>query len=358
MKVYAQDGTFKRYAFCRSDFKAEEKLENGIVRKQLNFRYPLQDGRIYCEDLIEYGGERYRVKEAPIKAGKGAVTALQDTYALSGNPIREWEAAEKNVLQCVTAVLQGTGWACKNVSAGTDDVRSVSEKNTDSMKAIEKIAEIFWVEIAFSTKGRTVYLYDRVGSRDRPARFLKGFNLKSLEVKTDSHDFYTRIYPIGKDGLTIGSVNGGVDYLENTQYSGTIRTAVWEDGNYTDAGELKKACEKKLAEVSAPKTVYTAQILDVANIYDGYEDFAFGIGDDADISDPDIEVSTRERIVSIVRHPDNPEKNTVELANRTTSFSDMQKKVLAAMEVVGKVTDGNKIIINPITDAEIDSICI
>lgn len=352
------DAGFKRMILRRSDFKAEEKLENGIVRKQVSFAYPLQDGRIYCEEVVEYGGEQYRVKEAPIKGSKGTVTALQDTYELSGNPLATWEVSDYNVLQCVTAALSGTGWTCKNVSAATADVRSISEKNTDSMKAIEKIAEIFWVEIAFSAKEKTVYLYDRIGGRNKTARFIKGFNLKSLEVKTDSYDFYTRIYPIGKDGLTIGSVNGGKDYLDNTQYSKNIRAVVWEDSNYTDASELKKASEKKLGELSVPKTVYTAQILDVANIYDGYEDFAFEIGDDADVSDPDIEVSARERIVSIVRYPDKPEKNTVELANRTASFSDMQKKVLAAMTVVEKVTDGNKIIINPITDEEIDSICI
>ena len=230
--------------------------------------------------------------------------------------------------------------------------------------------------MAFLTASKTVRLYSRAGNRDSPARFIKGFNLKSLEVKTDTHDFYTRIYPIGKDGIRIGAVNGNKDYLDNTKYSGIIRGIIWEDTNYTDAEGLKRAAQKKLEELSVPKTTYTAQVLDAANIQDGYEDFRFGLGDEADIIEPDLEVKARERIVSITRYPDHPEKNTVQLANRSTSFSDMQKKLMAAAESVGNTSNGKFIIgskvegltaqqvggleiyyTGAITNLEIDDIC-
>lgn len=358
MEVYGTDGTFRKLIVRRKDFKTEERLENGIVKKQLEFSYPAEDGRIFCEEIVTHEGERYRVKEAALRGRTGTVTAQQDVYSLSGHPVASCKVREGNVAQCVEAAIAGTGWKCVNRGAKTDDVRDLEEENTDSMKLLEKIAEIFWVEMEFQAKEKTVYLYERIGAGAESVRFVKGMNLRSLEVRPDSNEFYTRILPIGKDGLTIAEVNGGKQYLEDFRYSKEIRTLRWEDGNYADAAELKKAAEKKLQEISAPKTTYTAQIIDLANVSDDYAAFAFGIGEDADIIEPDMEIEARERIVSIVRYPDEPVKNTVELANRTVSFAEMQKKVIAAMETVGKVTDGDKIIINPVTDEEIDAICI
>ena len=212
------------------------------------------------------------------------------------------------------------------------------------MKMLEKIAEVFWVEIEFRTKEKRVLFYNRVGGRIKIPRFIKGFNLKSLDVKTDTYDFYTRIIPYGKDRLTIESVNDGKNYLNNMKYTSTVRTAIWEDTNYTDAVQLKNMAEKKLGELAKPKITYTAQIFDVASISEEYADFAFGIGDEADIIEPDMEIMARERIVRIARYPDNPEKNTVEFSNRNISFSDMQKKLLAASDSISNVTNGKVVI--------------
>lgn len=376
MKIYDQSGNFKRPIVQRKDFKTEEKIDGGIVKKQLSFSYPLEDGRIYCEETIEYGDEIYRVKESPVKGLFGSVVASQDTDQLSGHVIQDFTDSGKNVVQFVAKALSGTGWTCTNVSASTSDTRNISINNTDTMKALEEIATVFWVEMAFFTKERTVRLYSKVGNANSRAKFISGFNLKSLEVKTDTRDFYTRIFPIGKDGLTIAEVNGGVTYLDNNQYSSDARAVIWEDTNYTDAAKLKRDAEKKLEELSTPKTTYTAEIMDVFNISDVYEEYAFSLGDEADIIDGDIDVHTRERIVHITRYPDRPEKNTVEMSNRTMSFSDMQKKLLAAAESMSNITNGNIVIgpkvegmtaeqiegleiyyTSPITNIEIDEIC-
>lgn len=376
MKIYDQSGNFKRPIVQRKDFKAEEKIDGGIVKKQLSFSYPLEDGRIYCEETIEYGDEIYRVKESPVKGLFGSVVASQDTDQLSGHVIQDFTDTGKNVVQFVAKALSGTGWTCTNVSASTSDTRNISINNTDTMKALEEIATVFWVEMAFSTKERTVRLYSKIGNANSRAKFISGFNLKSLEVKTDTRDFYTRIYPIGKDGLTIAEVNGGVTYLDDNQYSSDVRAVIWEDTNYTDAAKLKRDAEKKLEELSTPKTTYTAEILDVFNISDVYEEYAFSLGDEADIIDGDIDVHTRERIVHITRYPDRPEKNTIELSNRTMGFSDMQKKLLAAADSMSNITNGNIVIgpkvegmtaeqiegleiyyTSPITNIEIDEIC-
>lgn len=344
MKLLNTRGEFSRFITRRKGFKIEEKLDGGIAKKQLSFSYPIDDGRIYCEDILEYGDEHYVVKESTTKGSWGSVTAAQDTTGLSGNPKASFSIQGGTALECVREAISESTWRCIQISDAGGETRNISENNTDSMKLLEKIAEVFWAEIAFSAKEHIVYLYKRVHTRDTPVKFVKGVNLRSLETKTDSYDFYTRIQPIGKNGLTIADVNGGRDYLENTKYRSTIRTLRWEDASYQDAGALKSAAEKKLEELAAPKTVHTAQIADLACIDKKYGEFAFGLGDDADVSDIETGVCACERIVSIIRYPDNPEKNTAELSNRNWSFSDMQKKLLAASDSISNVTNGKVVI--------------
>lgn len=347
IKIYRykeEKGLYKKFLAGRKNFIIEEKIDNGIVKKQLSLTYPLEDGRIYCEDSLEYEGEKYRVKEAPIKGAVGTIVAVQDTEALLGNAIRNFAVQGSSLGQCVDAALNGSGWSYKNISASVVQSGNIVENNTNSMKVLERIAEIFWVEMEFSTAEKKVYLYNKIGSTGNKARFIKGFNLESLEVKTDTYDFYTRLIPYGKDGLTIESINDGKKYLECSEVSAISRTAIWEDTNYTDPSKLKNMAQKKLEELSAFKTTYTAHILDVASISEEYAEFAFGIGDEADIIEPDMEVTARERIVRITRYPDNPEKNTVELSNRNVSFADMQKKLLAASDSISNVTNGKVVI--------------
>ena len=334
MKVYDQKHNFLRFLLRRKDFRAEEKLEGGIVRKQISLAYPLEDGRLHCEYTIEYEGDCYRVKESQAKGPFGSVVAEQDTAELSGHILTDFSGASLKLTEYAKKALDGTGWKCVNVSADDTEVKDISEEHIDSMSALEKVAEVFWAEVELNASEKTVCLYKRVGNASGTMRFMKGFNLKTLEVKTDTHDFYTRIYPVGKDGVTIASVNDGKEYLDNNRYSDEVRAAIWEDSNYADASQLKEAAKRKLEEMSAPKTTYAAQIADVAQMLEGYEDFAFYLGDEVDIVDPGLDVNTRERIVRIVRCPDHPEKNTVELSSRKTSFADMQKKLLAAVSSV------------------------
>jgi phage minor structural protein len=295
---------------------------------------------------------------------------------LSGKVFKSYEI-NASLTNAVKLALNETGWTYKNVSCSDTAIRNMSENNTTALDVLGKIAESYFCEISFSAKEKTVYLYDKIKkAKGYTPKFIRGLNLKSLEVKIDTNDFFTGILPIGADDLTIEDVNDGSKYLYNFQYSSIKKVLIWEDTNYTDAQSLKDAAELKLAEISTPTVTYTASILDLANIDDKYNGYAFDLGDEAVVQDPDIEVSDCQRILKITRYPDKPEKNTIELSSRKTSFSDLQKKILAAVDSVTNVTNG-KIVIGskvegisanqidgleiyynePISNLEIDEIC-
>ena len=74
-------------------------------------------------------------------------------------------------------------------------------------------------------------------------------NLLDLTDKIDGASLLTRVYPVGKDGLTIGSVNGGIPYLINAdaealygRIDGTLRV------DTDDAAALKAAAATYLAQ--------------------------------------------------------------------------------------------------------------
>ena len=74
-------------------------------------------------------------------------------------------------------------------------------------------------------------------------------NLLDLTDKIDGADLITRVYPIGKDGLTIASVNDGATYLANAtaealygRIDGTLRV------DTDDASALKAAAATYLAQ--------------------------------------------------------------------------------------------------------------
>lgn len=124
------------------------------------------------------------------------------------------------------------------------------------------------------TKKKTVSFYDQVG-QDKGNFFLTGLNLKRLQRKGSTYDYYTRIIPIGQDGLTIESVNDGKNYLENYQYTNKVKTYIWKDESYTDAAAMKEDAEAKLKDLSKPEVSYSADIIDLAKQRAGYDEFFF-----------------------------------------------------------------------------------
>ena len=135
-------------------------------------------------------------------------------------------------------------------------------------------------EMRFDTKKKIVYFREQLGE-DKGVYFASGLNLIRVKNSGDSNNFYTRIIPIGKDGLKITEANDGVEYVENYQYSNKIRTLIWEDSNYEDADTLLTDAEAKLEDLSVPKESYQADVIDLAKLRPEYKLLDYGLGDNA-----------------------------------------------------------------------------
>lgn len=91
-------------------------------------------------------------------------------------------------------------------------------------------------------------------------------NLKSVGYVGNSEGYATRLYPYGKrddngeNPVTIESVNGGLPYVTNNEFSDDIICVGWSDERYTDPEHLKEAAIARLAEIAVPTRSYECDV--------------------------------------------------------------------------------------------------
>lgn len=227
---------------------------------------------------------------------------------------------------CVQIVVDDAG-----IFAGVGRLWYVYTDPTSGRQYVFSTDEVMHFKTSFSFDGITgaLLIYDRIGS-DRGCYFMEGLNLRKISLKSDTYDFYTRIYPIGKDGITPEWLTGK-DYIDNFQYSSKIKAYVWKDERYTNTTSLIEDATAKIEEMSRPYKAYTAEVVDLAKASEKYKDIlSYGIGDTVTLVSKKTRTKEKQRIVKITEYPETPEKNTVEISNARKTFAEIQKEETAA----------------------------
>ena len=175
-----------------------------------------------------------------------------------------------NTLQQVFDKIKPSGWVLTGAEGITQRATiEASEgkglENVTAESVLSKAAEVYEVVFNFNVPGKAVRVID-------PAKYVPSgdyvtdeLNLKSVGFVGNSSDFATRLYAYGKkdsDGnpVTISSVNGGKEYIDNHQYSDRIISVGWSDERYTVPANLLSAAKKKLDELSYPVRSYECDV--------------------------------------------------------------------------------------------------
>lgn len=295
--------------------------------KELSFEYPANGAMV---DLLK---EEYyiRTKEdefvlKAVEAGEqcNKYTATLNVEELEGQSFPYGFASQEQTIKaCLTFAFEGTGWTvgtCTVTKRRTIDI----EEATTAWGVLQPCLSTYRCECEIDTLQKRINIYAQIG-RDRGCYFVEGLNLRKLTATSDTYEFYTRIIPIGKDGITIKWLHGK-EYLENYQYSSKVKTYTWKDERYTNTTSLMEDAEAKLEELSKPYKVYAADVVDLVKANPEYKNILdFGIGDTVMMVSKHPRMREKQRIVKIVEYPETPEKNTVELSNTTKTFAEVQK---------------------------------
>ncbi|SHH56014.1 phage tail protein [Clostridium intestinale] len=334
------------------DLRIERDLSGDEV---LFFSYPQIDSKhdfIKEETYVRTKKNEYVIKEVNIKDDWTEFVGKVNVEDLKGKVLDKFEVLEQQCADTVNLALIGTGW-----SIGSCDLskkRTVRKSNCSIYDVLLEIKKIYLCDFKFDAINKKIYIYQSMGS-DKGSYFSDKLNLKKLEIQSNSYDFCTRIIPIGKDGLKINNINSGKEYVENYQYSNKVITVFWEDNRYTVVENLKDDAAAKLNELSKPIRAYSAEIFDLVNLNDKYKNILnYDLGDTITLLSKDKKVNEKQRIVKIIEYPDEPERNSCEIANRTLSFEDIQANTLEAVDTVNSVTtsdgmiDNSKVDFNPL----------
>lgn len=295
--------------------------------KELAFEYPA-DGPM-VEELREECYIRTKTDEFVLKAvergeKKNKYTATLNVEDLEGTVFPGgFETVELTITDALNFAFEDTGWkvgTCEIMKRRTIRI----EESTTAWAVLQQSLSTYRCECKIDSITKTVNIYEQVGE-DKGCYFMDGLNLRKLTLKSDTYDFYTRIYPIGKDGITpFEALN--VPYIENHQYSEKVKSYVWKDERYTRTTSLIEDATAKIEEMSRPYKAFTADVVDLAKRSKKYKNIlSYGIGDTITLISKKNRVKEKQRIVKITEYPEHPEKNTVEISNARKTFAEIQK---------------------------------
>ena len=293
----------------------------------LDFSYPTSGpwlAQLLAECYIRTDRQEYVVK-AVEKSSASAwrkVSCALNIEELEGAPFEDFETVEQTVQAAAEFALEGTGWTVEADADITKKRTIRKEDDTTAWEVVKQIITTYRVELEIDAVNKRLKFHTRRG-QDRGAYFIERLNLRSLGVKTSSYGFYTRLIPIGKDGLHLWQ--DGKNYIENHQYSDKVITSIWRDERYTVTAALLEDAQARLDEASAPARAYTAELVDLAAQSDKYNALAYDLGDAVLLVSEKTDEREKQRIVKLDEYPDDPLANKAELSNVKQTFAQLQK---------------------------------
>ncbi|MBS6819544.1 MAG: phage tail protein [Ruminococcus bicirculans] len=162
-------------------------------------------------------------------------------------------------------------------------------------------------------------------------------NLKTISREVDETSVITRLYPLGtkltdsEKRLTIGSVNGGKDYIEDSalvaKYGVISGTQTWDD--VTQASILKTKATAFLKSANKAKKQYKITAVDLSTIDMNFEQFELGCW--YRIVNPLMGIDEDLRIIGITINLDSPEQSELTFGDKfetMTGFMTAKTKSL------------------------------
>lgn len=264
---------------------------------------------------IEASALWYRLGERGY-SGEFAISAVTPEYGLR----LILEAAQEDNLD----------WTSGLVSASTS-LYSINVTDASYLDIIRQWAKICGCELTFDTVARTVNMVEHLGG-NYGLSFRYERNLLEIEREVIPPAI-TRLYPYGRNDLTIAGQNAGVEYLEDYSYYTAQGLTLLEaeelyrkdyrvkDDSFVDDVSLYQWAVGQMANLAQPFVTYRIKVADLTTIT-GYDESNIRLGDYAVVEDEPLGISVLARVVRIVRYPYEPGRNEVELSTAPVSLPD------------------------------------
>lgn len=183
-------------------------------------------------------------------------------------------------------------------------------------------------------------------------------NLKTISREVDETSVITRLYPLGakqtdsEKRLTIGSVNGGKDYIEDSalvaKYGVISGTQTWDD--VTQASILKTKASAFLKNANKAKKQYKITAVDLSAIDMNFEQFELGCW--YRVVNPLMGIDEDLRIVGITINLDSPEQSELTFGDK---FETMTGFMTAKTKSLQTAIDNSEFRNRQVIDSKIEN---
>lgn len=183
-------------------------------------------------------------------------------------------------------------------------------------------------------------------------------NLKTISREIDETSVITRLYPLGakltdsEKRLTIGSVNGGKDYIEDSalvaKYGVISGTQTWDD--VTQASILKTKASAFLKNANKAKKQYKITAVDLSTIDMNFEQFELGCW--YRVVNPLMGIDEDLRIIGITINLDSPEQSELTFGDK---FETMTGFMTAKTKSLQTAIDNSEFRNRQVIDSKIEN---
>lgn len=184
-------------------------------------------------------------------------------------------------------------------------------------------------------------------------------NLKTISREVDETAVITRLYPLGtkltdsEKRLTIGSVNGGKDYIEDSalvaKYGVISGTQTWDD--VTQASVLKTKATAYLKNANKAKKQYKITAVDLSTIDMNFEQFELGCW--YRVVNPLMGIDEDLRIIGITINLDSPEQSELTFGDK---FETMTGFMTAKTKSLQTAIDDSEFRNRQVIDSKIENV--
>ena len=327
------------------------QLADGL--DEVIFEIPVYDP-IYAmlqeeEQITDRGGQRYLVKQIDAGATSAKVICQLDLDAWRQTLYVGYNSGSKSCLDIVEAVAP-SGWTV--IDQALYSQRRTIKGDYTPLEICQTCCSVFKVYIRWDNKLRTVRIIPQTIGEPVGSFATRELNLKEINYKGKSTGFATRIYPYGKDGLTIqGATIGGATYpyayIDDHSYSDKIISVYWKDERYTVVQNLFDDAKARLAQMAKPVRSYDCAIVDLKATNPGkYGPLNFGLFTVALLVDDTKGTSVNYQVIERREYPYYPEKNEV-------IFDSAPQKITASVTSIADAVENPNSEFQQIMDAEI-----
>lgn len=308
---------------------------------ELTFSVPSTYKHLELEGYIQVENDHeYVIKEIVTHGTNRDVVCMLNIEEILGMAWSKFISRDNTLMKCAELVLSGTKWRAIDKSSCKVN-RNLFGTVTNSYNLLQMMCTVYNVEFIFDTYNKTVTFVDKVG-KDAGVYFINDINLKQLNVDTHTHKYITRVIPVGKDGLTIETVNDGKNYLENKTYTTKNIYGIWQSDKHDNPKALMEDARRFLNEMAIPYETYEIVVDDLYALK-GYAEFQYGLGDVVTIIDGDTETRIQQRVIQRTYNLLEPDKDTIHIANKDATFEDYYKRLQTIADMTQSVigSDGS-----------------